>query len=63
MERARKYLKLAARSRELSGEARDTISRNQLATLEQTYLTLAQSSRVLRHSAKTLKALEQRYRK
>jgi hypothetical protein len=63
MTRPREYLKRAKRCRELKDQARDNVSRNQLATLEHSYLTLAESSRVLRRSVRLQRALERRHRR
>ena len=58
MNRPREYLKLAKRCRELKDQARDVVSRSDLATLESSYLTLAESVRVLRRSNRVHKKLE-----
>src|SRR5262245_57626153 len=63
MGRPRKYLKLAERCRGLKDQARDNVSRGQLATLEHSYLTLAKSSRMLRRSIRLQRALERRHHK
>lgn len=60
MKRARGYLKLAQRYGASKERARDNISRSQLSTLENSYLTLAKSSQVLRRSLRLQKALEKR---
>lgn len=44
----------------LKDEARDNLSRVQLATLEQSYLTLAKSSQVLRRSLRLQRTIERR---
>ena len=61
MNRPREYLKLAKRYRELKDQARDRLSRWQLATLEHSYLTLAESYRTLRRSKRVLRASEERH--
>jgi hypothetical protein len=58
MIRPREYLKLTKRCRALKDEARDVVSRSDLATLEYSYLTLAESVRVLRRSNRVHKKLE-----
>ena len=63
MTRPREYLKRAKRCRELKDQAQDNVSRNQLATLEYSYLTLAESSQVLRRSVRLQKALERHHRR
>ena len=63
MNRPRQYLKRARRCRELRDEAQDNASRSQLATLERSYIMLAESSRVLRRSVRLQKALERRHRR
>ena len=62
MNRPREYLKLAKRCRELKDQARDVVSRSDLATLEYSYLTLAESVRVLRRSNRVHKKLERHLR-
>lgn len=61
MKRAREYLKLAKRVGALKDQARDELSRGQLATLEHSYLTLAKSSQILRRSIRLQKAIERRH--
>ena len=61
--RPRRYLKLAKLYGELREQARDNASRNQLATLEHSYLTLAESSQLLRRSVRLQKLLEKSHRK
>ena len=63
MKRARGYFKLAKRCRGLIDQTRDKVDRNNLATLEYSYLALAKSSQVLRRSVRVQKTLERRRRK
>ena len=61
--RPRGYFKLTKHCRELMDRTRNNVDRNNLATLEYSYLILAKSSQVLRRSVRAHKALERRHRK